>query len=82
MDYQTISFTMILLGILGWLANDKMKTLSSKVTACEENINKIQFNYINRFDEIKDSINKNHKETLAAISKIEINCAAFNHKVE
>lgn len=73
----------ILVSAIGWFFKEKMKhikediaELNEKDEARDKKINEVQFNYLNRFEEVKDLISGNHIKTLEAINSIKVSIAS------
>ena len=63
----SISFT-----IIGYLIKEKVKDMEKDVAELRDDVKKIKGNYLNRFDDIKDRMNKQHEEMLKEITKLTI----------
>lgn len=68
------------LGIIGTLIMSWKKDIERRQVSQQHEMNDIKTNYINRFEDVKDTINITEKNILQEISKINIMIASNPNK--
>ena len=70
-DTAVIAFMQILISGIGFLAWQKIKSLETDLRIAQKEISNIRFNYLNRFDDLKEHVSVVQLKIIERISILE-----------